>query len=104
MTPAPSDSLALINSIRHAALGINVASTVSLELCMFGKPVINIGYNPRSLESETLSYASYYDFDHYRPVVESGAVSVAWDQQQLRDLIVLSLKDPGEKQSERKLS
>ena len=68
---------------------------------MFDKPVINIGYNPRSLESETLSYASYYDFDHYRPVVESGAVSVAWDQQQLRDLIVLSLKDPGEKQSER---
>jgi hypothetical protein len=102
MTPAPSDSAALINSIRHAAVGINVASTVSLELCMFDKPVINIGFNPRSVEPETLSYASYYDFDHYRPVVESGAVSVAWDREQLRDLITHSLSDPVERQHERK--
>jgi hypothetical protein len=64
--------------------------------------VINIGFNPRSVKPETLSYASYYDFDHYRPVVESGAVSVAWDREQLCDLITHSLNDPVERQHERK--
>ena len=42
LTPMPDDTWMLTNTLRHAALGINVASTVSLELCMFRKPVINV--------------------------------------------------------------
>ena len=60
----------LTNTIRHAAVGINVASTLSLELCMFDKPVINIGYNPPGTEVSPVEYRRYYDFDHYRPIVE----------------------------------
>lgn len=94
LTPQKEDSVALVNTIRHCAVGINVASTVSLELCMFDKPAINVGYNPLSVDANVLSYAKYYEFDHYQPVVNSGAVEVAWDRAQMQTLIKLALSEP----------
>ena len=102
LTPKPEDSVALVNALRHCALGINVASTISLELCMFDKPVINVGYNPPSVPISDLSYADYYEFDHYKPVVESGAVQVAWSSEQLEELIKKSLSVPEGQQEQRK--
>lgn len=101
LTPKPEDSSALVNALRHCALGINVASTVSLELCMFNKPVINVGYNPASVPTDVLSYADYYEFDHYRPIVESGAVSVARDPDEMRRLINEALDAPDSRLCER---
>ncbi|MEQ1761678.1 MAG: hypothetical protein ABL984_00900 [Pyrinomonadaceae bacterium] len=101
LTPRFNDSFALVNALRHCALGINVASTVSLELCMFDKPVINIGYNPPDIDNDEVRFAEYYDFDHYRPLVESKAVDVAWTSEQLRELIHQSLHDPGRRKRER---
>jgi hypothetical protein len=94
LTPEPEDGYLLTNLLRHAALGVNVASTVSLELCMFDKPVINIGYNPPGVETGGIEYTRYYDFDHYRPLVESGAVSLARSADQLRALLREHLSRP----------
>ncbi len=101
LTPKFEDSYSLVNTFRHSALGINVASTISLELCMFDKPVINVGYNPPSVNRDVLSYADYYEFDHYRPVVESGAVQVARSSGEMKDLIIKSLGKPEERKKER---
>lgn len=101
LTPKPEDSYALVNALRHAALGINVASTISLELCMFDKPVINVGYNPKSVDARKLNYADYYFFDHYRPVVECGAIEVARNHDQMCELIWNALSEPGKKSAER---
>jgi hypothetical protein len=102
LTPRYEDSFALINALRHSALGINVASTVSLELCMFDKPVINVGYNPTSVPADELSYSAYYEFDHYRPVVESGAVQVAGSREEMKRMIEESLSAPNGRSSQRK--
>lgn len=102
LTPKYEDSFTLINALRHCSLGINVASTVSLELCMFDKPVVNVGYNPPSVPTQELSYADYYEFDHYKPVVESGAVNVAWSIGEMRELIISSLSNPEQYKNERK--
>lgn len=101
LTPKAEDSFALVNALRHCALGINVASTVSLELCMFDKPVINVGYNPESVGTDVLSYADYYEFDHFRPVVDSGAVEVARSPAEMASLIVSALENPGARSGER---
>jgi hypothetical protein len=63
--------------------------------------VINIGFNPPSVGKEILSYADYYEFDHYKPVVESGAIQVAWNQDEMRSLINESLKNPEKYKVER---
>ncbi len=102
LTPKVEDSHALVNTLRHCAVGINVASTVSLELCMFDKPVINVGYNPPSVSTDELCYADYYEFDHYKPVVDSGAVTIASTQSEMTDLIRNALDDPARASNNRR--
>lgn len=102
LTPKYEDSFALVNSLRHSAVGINVASTIALELCMFDKPVINVGYNPDSVSEEVVSYARYYKFDHYEPIVESGAVEVAYSKEEMKRKLEKAFADPGERKNERR--
>jgi hypothetical protein len=102
LTPRIEDTYLLTNTLGHVALGINIASTVSLELCMFDKPVINVGYNPHGLDISPLDYSRYYDFDHYRPVVQSGAVRVAWSEDEMRLLLRQALSNPQADRSNRR--
>ncbi|MGC8667520.1 MAG: hypothetical protein ACP5VE_05335 [Chthonomonadales bacterium] len=95
-TPLPEDGPLLTNMLYHCALGINVASTVSLELCMFDKPVINVAYNPPGVPREELDYALYYEFDHYKPVAQSGAVMLAHSPDEMRRLVQHALEEPKE--------
>jgi hypothetical protein len=94
LTPKFEDSYLLTNTLRHASVGINVASTVSLELCMFDKPVINVGYNPPGVDRANLDYGLYYGFEHYRPVVQSGAVNVASSAREMRTMLRRALEQP----------
>jgi hypothetical protein len=94
LTPLEADTAWLTNTLRHADVGINVASTVSLELCMFDKPVLNVGYNPPGVPTSELEYARYYSFDHYRPIVESGAVEVADSPDHMRRLLASAFQRP----------
>jgi len=87
--------------VRHVDAGINVASTISLELCMFDKPALNVGYNPPGIESVRVPYARYYEFDHYRPVVESGAVEVAWTADEMRRMLREALTNPKRRSAQR---
>jgi hypothetical protein len=103
LTPLVEDLPLLTNTLRHAAVGINMASTVSLELCMFDTPVLNIGYDPPGLDVRPVEYARFYRFDHYRPLVESGAVEVAYSEEQLRGQLLAALSRPGARSAERRL-
>jgi hypothetical protein len=94
ITPKYKDCYLLTNMLRHCSVGINVASTISLELCMFDKPVINIAYNPLFSEKHVLNYADYYNFDHYKPIVQSNALSVVYSEEELRNSLIESLKKP----------
>jgi hypothetical protein len=102
LTPKIEDAYLLTNTLRHVTAGINVASTVSLELCMFDKPVINVGYNPPETDVSPVDYGRYYDFDHYRPVVESGAVMVAGSENEMRRMLRKALTEPQVDSSKRR--
>ena len=101
LTPKMDDLPLLTNMLRHCAAGINIASTVSLELCMFDKPVVNIGYDPPGVDLKEDSTARYYEFDHYKPVVSSGAVEVAYSAGEMERLLSKVLERPGERSGER---
>jgi hypothetical protein len=96
LTPKPEDSFLLTNMLRHAAVGINVASTISLELCMLDRPVVNIAYRPPGSESKNggFDYRRYYEFEHYRPVVQSGAVMVARSENEIGEMLHRALRTP----------
>ncbi len=102
LAPLPEDTALWSNLLRHADVGVNVASTVSLELCMFDVPIINIAYNPASVPVETIDYARYYRFDHYRPVTRSGAVDIVESAIDLEDAISRALKVPNQRADARR--
>ncbi|MDH7515005.1 MAG: hypothetical protein QHI48_03895 [Bacteroidota bacterium] len=94
-TPSYGDLSLYTSLLRHAAMGINAASTVSLELLMFGKPVVNIGFDPPgSSLPRHLRWRRHIEFDHYAPVASSGAVMVANSADDMRAMIRRGLLDP----------
>jgi hypothetical protein len=93
LTPLFEDLSVYSGMLRHASLGINVASTVSLELLLFKKPVINLGFDPPGSKlPHSMRYERHLVFDHYRPVTESGAVMVARSEKELEEMIVRGLQ------------
>ena len=95
--PLPEDQVLYSALLRHAQVGINVGSTVSLELLMHNKPVINIAYAPAGVDRpEHSRYLRYPQYEHYRPVIESGAVMVARSEADLREMLGRALTAPGD--------
>jgi hypothetical protein len=94
LTPLEDDAVLWTGLLEHCAAGVNVASTVTLELCMFDKPVINLGYNPPGVTTGEIDYARYYRFDHYRPIVASGALDLVTRPDALGAALADALDDP----------
>lgn len=86
-TPLPEDEKWYYNELAHCDAGINVASTVSLELLMHQKPVLNIAFDPPGRNIRPCSYERFYRYDHYVPVVESGAVRIVKNPLELKTAI-----------------
>lgn len=102
LTPTIDDAFLLSNTLRHAAVGINIASTISLELCMFDKPTINIGFLPPGLDpAQDFDFTRYYDFEHYRPIISSGAVQLARTPEELASMIRRAILSPADHRRER---
>lgn len=63
------DLVNLKDTLMSSDVVVNYASTITLEACIFDKPVVNIGFPPYFMNA--------YSFTHYKPVVELGAVRIA---------------------------
>lgn len=102
LTPTREDAFLLTNTLRHADVGINVASTITLELCMFDKPVINVSFLAPQLDTnKEFDYRRYYAFEHYRPVVESGALELAESAAELAQQVRQALLNPAARAPQR---
>ncbi len=94
--PMYEDLSVYSSCLHHAAMGINAASTVSLELMMLDKPVMNIGFDPLgSSISHAQRWERHIHFDHFRPVADSGGVTVAYSEEEMRQAISCGLTQPG---------
>lgn len=91
VVPSRSDMELLVNLTRHADLNINMASTMTLDFALHDTPVVNLGFDVDA--SKNLA-PRYYDFDHYRPVVQMGAARVVRDPAELAGAVNAYLADP----------
>jgi hypothetical protein len=85
-------------------LNINVASTMTLDFALHGRPVVNIAFDIADppLYGRPPLWEYYYRFDHYRPVVELGAARFARSPRELADHVNAYLRDPGLDQEARR--
>jgi len=101
--PLYEDLYIYTSLLQHCALGINAASTVSLELMMLDKPVINLGFEPPGSNLPHWSrFSRHVGYEHYRPVAQSGGVMVARSLDDLRSMIRRGLAEPEADSEKRK--
>ncbi len=93
--PSWQDMKHLANHLYHCDIMITSFSTLSIDAIAFDKPVINIAFDGLHPRSKQFSFMRIYDYAHYRPVVQSGAVKMVGSQEELRRAIDLYLANPG---------
>jgi len=87
------DILNMKYTLKYCDICVNVVSTVSIEACIFNKPVINIGFVPE--------FSDILHFIHFQPLIDNHAVVVAKDMEDVRNHIDIYLKQPDKDHSGR---
>jgi hypothetical protein len=95
MLPMPEDVTLLVNLAHHAALNVSVASTMTLDFAIHDTPIVNIAFDmsdPPPFRYPLWDY--YYQFEHYLPVVQTGAALFSRSADQLAEHVNASLTRP----------
>jgi hypothetical protein len=94
-TPLEEDLPIYTGLLRHCAAGINAASTVSLELMITDKPIINLGFDPPgSRLPHCHRFERHIWFDHFKPVAESGATMVTFSPEDMKKCLHRAIAEP----------
>lgn len=101
-TPPNLETAVLAATLRHSEVCINTASTMTLDAFACGKPVVNIAYDGDATLPYLQSTNRYYDYHHYRPIADSGAVMLAHSREQLLTSIEESLRCPERTEQDRR--
>jgi hypothetical protein len=98
--PSEEDIKDLRAIIQHVDLSVNMCSTMSLDFMLFNKPVINTVFG--SSENGLYNDQRFLNYGHLKRVVNSGAVSVAKNENELIEQINSSLINPEVMATQRK--
>jgi hypothetical protein len=101
--PLPEDVQFLANVTHHADLNLSVASTMTLDFAIHDKPIVNAAFDvavPPPLGRPLWEH--YYQFEHYKPVVDIGAARFARSPDELVDHINAYLDNPALEREQRR--
>ena len=90
----PENQKHLGDTLCHADVVVNVASTISIEACIFGTPVVNICFDGAEESPYVRSARRYYSFTHYVNITSRNAVRVARSPAELVDAVAAYLANP----------
>ncbi len=90
----PEHQKHLGDTLAHADVVVNVASTISIEACIFDTPVVNINFDGPDDSPYVKSARRYYSFTHYVNITSRGAVRVATSPAELVRDVAAYLADP----------
>ncbi len=93
--PSRDNRLHLANTLKHSDVIVNVASTIAIEAAISGTPVVNIGFDGYDDKPFIDSSRRFYQYTHYKPLVDIGAVRVAESPAALIDEVASYLLVPG---------
>ena len=100
--PTIDDIHCLKSILQHADVSVNMCSTMSLDFALWDKPVINPVFGEIGNDTGMFPDRKYLKYDHYDKVIETGAVSICANADELISAIKNALDQPNQYQSERK--
>ena len=90
--PVPADMELAANTVCHGDANVHCRfSTMMLDFAALDKPSVVIGFDHEGRVAEGQMYSHY---EHLQPVIESGAVAVAWSVAELRTYLAEALAEP----------
>lgn len=92
--PSIHDMYDLAELMCYSDVVINVASTITLDAIPFDKPIINIAFDGFTPQPFKYSCLRFYQYEHYRNIVKTGGVRLAYHRQELVEQINAYLKNP----------
>lgn len=90
----PEHQRHLGDTLCHSDVVVNVASTISIEACIFDTPVVNICFDGPDESPYVRSARRYYSFTHYVNITSRDAVRVASTPGEMASHIDRYLADP----------
>jgi hypothetical protein len=99
--PSRDNRLHLANTLKHSDVIVNVASTIAIEAAVLDTPVVNIAFDGHDEKPFLDSSRRFYQYTHYKPLVDIGAVRVASCPRTLIDEVAAYLADPSRDQAGR---
>lgn len=97
--PNLEDMIRAVNTVRHGDINIHAGySTMMLDFAALDKPVIVLGYGSKGKPGPTQQYEQY---EHLRPVLESGAITIIRDPAELPAAVSDAWINPSARQRER---
>jgi hypothetical protein len=69
------------------ALNVNIFSTVTIEAAYFDKPIIHIAYDPLPIPPGRIPCHEYYNWEHFKHIVEKDASLRAYSREEFFDAI-----------------
>lgn len=93
--PTSEDIQFLTNLTRHADINVNQASTITLDFAIHDKPIVNIAFDiadPPVFGTPLWDF--FYQWEHYRPVVDLKAARFAQSPDELAEHINAYLDNP----------
>jgi hypothetical protein len=101
VVPTPEDTALLVNVVRHCDVVVNLGSTMAMDFAVYDKPGIYVAYNPRGA-SPRWNVHDCYRLPHIRSVHELQPVYWARSPEELGELVLHAIRNPGEKRTQRR--
>jgi hypothetical protein len=93
--PSREENQKFVNSVYHADVVINLASTITIDAALCDRPVISVAFDadPHKRYQKWIDRYHYY-YEHYQTVLQCGAAQIATSYEQLIAHIETYLQNP----------
>jgi hypothetical protein len=100
--PTIDDIHCLKSILKYASVSVNMCSTMSLDFALWDKPIINPVFGAIDNDKGLFPDRKYLNYDHYVKVIQTGAVTVCANADELIVALRSALEYPMKQQNERK--
>lgn len=84
-----------VNTFRHADVVVNFSSTVTVDAAIFDRPVVNLDFDPAPGSPDRQLYHEVnHVWTHFRPLAESGGISLVRSLDEMTDAVRKYLAHP----------
>lgn len=99
--PSRDDLVLQMSSLAHAAVHVNVCSSMTVDGAMFDRPQIGPTFVPGATALQQTFVRRFYDQEHWEPIARSGGLLAVDDEAQLVDAVADALDRPDHLQRQR---